>query len=390
MPFSQRAKTIALAIVKIFETSKPFGDYSAVAVLDDGAGISYGISQFTHKSGSLHAVLERYDKLGGIILGPLRDAQTDFASGRNILKHSNNKQIRTALKNLGKDPLMQQAQREIAFEKYLRPALEACEGSNFVLPLSLAVIYDSINHGSYAKIRDRVEIPIPGNGSMPAVTFEKLWITEYTKKRDQWLESVPRLAKTDYRTDFFLAQIGRGNWQLKLPMNVHGFELTNEILFKDSAAVLQEDSVDSADSEEPTIKPPVQPPPMPEKEWTEGERPQPNVEIDKAQNVHFDAPAPTSPKPGNVTVQKVHTSIWSKLVAGVAIITGMGINFGQMVQTRLNEMTLPQLGYVLGAIALIALAMWYYERAQQRAHLKTEMVIDAASDTLKNNVKVVE
>jgi hypothetical protein len=52
--FSERDKLIALAIVHIFETGKAFGDYTAVAVLNDGAGISYGINQFTHRSGSLY------------------------------------------------------------------------------------------------------------------------------------------------------------------------------------------------------------------------------------------------------------------------------------------------------------------------------------------------
>ena len=55
----------ALAIVNVFETGKPFGEFTAVAVLNDGAGISYGISQFTHRSGSLAAVIERYPKPGG-------------------------------------------------------------------------------------------------------------------------------------------------------------------------------------------------------------------------------------------------------------------------------------------------------------------------------------
>jgi hypothetical protein len=41
MGFSERSKTIALAIVHIFETAKPFGDYGAVAVLSDGAGFSW-------------------------------------------------------------------------------------------------------------------------------------------------------------------------------------------------------------------------------------------------------------------------------------------------------------------------------------------------------------
>lgn len=239
MPFSERAKTIALAIVKIFETSEPFGRYDAVAVLDDGAGISYGTSQFTHKSGSLYAVLNRYMELGGRLSETIGRALPDFKSKTKILARSNDKAVKTALKTLGQDALMQQAQREIAFENYLKPALDACDGSNFTLPLSLAVIYDSMNHGSYGKIRDRVQLELPA--SIKPIEYEKEWITEYNKKRDEWLESIPRLAKTDYRTDFFLAQIARDNWDLNLPLNVHGFRLTEDILFpngvQDSAAV---------------------------------------------------------------------------------------------------------------------------------------------------------
>ncbi len=58
--FSEADKLKALAIVNIFETSRPMGDYAAVAVLDDGAGVSYGIAQFTHRSGSLAAVIDEY------------------------------------------------------------------------------------------------------------------------------------------------------------------------------------------------------------------------------------------------------------------------------------------------------------------------------------------
>ena len=58
-------KTKALAIVSIFETSKPFGEYDACVVLNDGAGVSYGINQFTHRSGSLSMVIRRYLANGG-------------------------------------------------------------------------------------------------------------------------------------------------------------------------------------------------------------------------------------------------------------------------------------------------------------------------------------
>lgn len=247
MSFTDRDKLIALAIVHIFETGKPIGDYSVVAVLNDGAGISYGINQFTHRSGSLFAVLQRFDRLGGQLPASIASQMHSFKSGSLIQSLSANATIKSELRRLGADPLMRQAQREIAFEKYLGPAIRACEGSDFVLPLSLAVVYDSINHGSYEKIRDRVVVDRPGNGSMKPIEFEKEWITRYVKKRDAWLESIPRLRSTDYRTDFFLAQIVRGNWNLNLPLNVHGYRLTNEILDsleEQTFANLREDEVD--------------------------------------------------------------------------------------------------------------------------------------------------
>jgi chitosanase len=227
MGFSERDKLKALAIVHIFETSKPFGEYSAVAVLNDGAGISYGINQFTHRSKSLFAVIQRFVKLGGELPDVVERVWDSLRSGTQIGVVSGSGPVKQALARLGANPLMQQAQREIAFENYLKPALEAAEGSDFQFPLSLAVIYDSINHGSYDKIRDKVVVNRPGNGSMKEEEFERLWISKYVQKRDAWLESVPRLAATDYRTDFFLAQLARGNWNLNLPVNVHGYKLTD-------------------------------------------------------------------------------------------------------------------------------------------------------------------
>lgn len=254
MSFSERTKNIALAIVKIFETGKPLGNYSAVAVLDDGAGISYGTSQFTHKSGSLELVLRRYKVLKGFLPDVLETAWPliDTPTTRNIATLSKDSEVKAVLKALGSDPLMQQAQREIAWEKYLKPAIDACEGSDFTLPLSLAVIYDSMNHGSYAKIRDQVRVKPLSNGSMKPEEYEQEWITEYVRRRDRWLESVPRLAKTGYRTDFFLAQIAKGNWNLDLPMNVHGYHLTESSLIAKTSAAPQ---TLSEDKQVPAVTP---------------------------------------------------------------------------------------------------------------------------------------
>src|SRR6185369_14541569 len=49
---------------------------------------------------------------------------------------------------------MRVAQDEAAEELYLKPALDACGEMGFVMPLSLAVVYDSMNHGGWERIRD--------------------------------------------------------------------------------------------------------------------------------------------------------------------------------------------------------------------------------------------
>ncbi|MBX3265509.1 MAG: chitosanase [Acidobacteria bacterium] len=226
--FSSAEIAAAAAIVRVFETGTPVGNYSEVAVLNDGAGISYGISQFTHRSGSLAEVVSRYLASGGVAgrdvfasrLPMLRDR-----SATAIAKLTADRDFRRALAAAGHTREMREVQDAVAFERYMLPAIRACEGSGFRLPLSLAVIYDSMTHGSYNKIRDRVRISPAGKGD-----FEKSWITAYVRERDAWLGSIPRLRSTRYRTRFFMNQIATGRWGLELPINVHGALITNEIL----------------------------------------------------------------------------------------------------------------------------------------------------------------
>lgn len=240
MPFNERAKTIALAIVHIFETAKPLGDYGAVAVLSDGAGFSVGINQFTHKSGSLAAVIDRFVKLGGNLPTIIKNALPDFRSGRNIDVRSSNKELKTAIKSLAPDEKWRQAQREIAFENYLEPALKACEGSGFIHPLSLAVVYDSINQGGYATVRDKVSASDHN---------EKAWITEYCAARKMWLSrnKKPIVRTTVYRPNFFLGQIAAGNWNLDLPLAVNGHRLTSAKLFGDASLISEVVSTEQPD-----------------------------------------------------------------------------------------------------------------------------------------------
>lgn len=113
----------------------------------------------------------------------------------------------------------------------------------------------------------------------------------------------------------------------------------------------------------------------------------PTINIENAQKV-INEPAPVPPKSEPVTVKIERVSIWAKIGAGFAALTGLGINLSNVIETKLNEINLVQLGYVMGGIALIALALWAYDRAQSRAHEKTLAKVDTASDPAKNTVQL--
>lgn len=221
--FTEKDIAKAEVIVSVFETGRPQGDATAVAVLDDGAGVSFGIKQFTHRSGALLKVIEKYLELGGAVERSVIESRLAALRTRTpaaIKKLSEDAQFKKALQAAGLSSQMRDAQALVAFERYMKPALKECSAFGFELPLSLSVVHDSLVHGSWDRFADH----------LGPVSDEKNWITSYLKLRDQWLRSVPRLRATSYRTKFFLTQITRANWDLVLPLNVNGFALTEEIL----------------------------------------------------------------------------------------------------------------------------------------------------------------
>ena len=230
MTYTEQDKLKALAIVNIFETSKPLGDYAAVAVLDDGAGVSYGMSQFTHRSGSLRAVVERYLANNGVVGRDILQEALPLLKSRSaasIRTLAADERFKRALGAAAATREMKDAQNFVATERYLRPALKICGEKGFCLPLSLAVVYDSVVHGGWERIAEgvkRVRTGVMG-ASKDAAQTEKAWVTEYVRRRHTWLTASARLKATNYRTRFFLSQIATGNWELKLPLNVHGVRL---------------------------------------------------------------------------------------------------------------------------------------------------------------------
>lgn len=248
MVFGQQEKITALAIVSVFETSKAFGDFSAVAVLNDGAGISYGFCQFTHRSGALAAVLEQYLESGGQVARAAIENALPIArrtSQSAIVKLADDGKFRNALRAAGVTREMKAAQLETALFGYLQPAVDECERLKFTRPLSLAVVYDSIVHGSWERFRDAVLRSSPPH-ERGIFSYEQWFILNYITKRDAWLASVPRLAMTRYRTQFFIGQIKRGNWDLSLPVRVHGVAITDQMIGELSQKFTSDETVSAA------------------------------------------------------------------------------------------------------------------------------------------------
>lgn len=91
-----------------------------------------------------------------------------------------------------------------------------------------------------------------------------------------------------------------------------------------------------------------------------------------------------------VTVKAVAMGIWSKIVAGIAAITGLGINFGTVIETRLSEITLNQVIILALGTALVILAVFYVKKRQEAADMKTHALIAAASDKDRHTVVLVK
>lgn len=217
---SELQKQAAQAIVNIFETGKTLGDYARVTLLTGDPGhLTYGRSQTTLGSGNLYLLIKAYCAAPNAAcargLKPYlqRLADMDLSLDRDAT-------LRALLKEAGGDPVMQDAQDGFFDRLYWQPALNVAKGFGFSAPLSVAVIYDSLIHGSWGAMRDRTT----ARHGAPSQANEKKWIAGYVAERRNWLATHGNtlLQRTVYRMDAFAALIKAGNWSLGIPMKVCG------------------------------------------------------------------------------------------------------------------------------------------------------------------------
>lgn len=226
MTAAECSKRTAQAIVNIFETGKPLGDYSAVVChVSDPGGLTYGRSQTTIHTGNLYFLVKAYcEAEGAKFANKLRPYLENLANKSATLKCGSGsddlRELTAILKAAGTDPVMQSTQDDFFDRAYWTPAFNAARTLGIQTALGKAVVYDSFIHGSWARMRDRTN---QANGTVSQIG-EKAWIKAYISIRRHWLgnHSNRLLRNTVYRMDAFNQLIQAGNWDLKIPFSVRG------------------------------------------------------------------------------------------------------------------------------------------------------------------------
>lgn len=217
-------KKTAQAIINIFETGVVLGDYGQVTLIKGDTGhLTFGRSQTTLGSGNLSKLLQRYcANLGARFAGRLTPylpalAACDVALDKDFKLHN-------LLRASADESVMRETQDTFFDEMYWQPAARAAERDGITSPLGVAVVYDSIVHGSWKAMRDRTR----QQAGDVANTGEQKWITAYLATRRAWLAGSSRtdLRATVYRMDAFQRLIDQGYWGLELPLVVRDKEIT--------------------------------------------------------------------------------------------------------------------------------------------------------------------
>jgi chitosanase len=223
-------KATIAAIVNVFETGRPRGDYSAIAVMKGDTGhLSYGRSQVSLGSGKLFQLLSQYCQAAD---AKFKDQLTPLLPRFQRIDTSLDQDADTKalLKQAGTDPVMRSTQDQFFNQKYLGPACEAAEQFGIASALGNAVVYDSFVQGGWGRLSPRL-------GKVTASQNEKDWVGKYVGIRKDWLLGLHTpLPSTVYRMDSFSSLIGDDKWDLPLPIKVHNVSITPDLLMIAGAA----------------------------------------------------------------------------------------------------------------------------------------------------------
>ncbi len=221
-------KRTAKAIVSIFETSSVQGDYSKVTLLPGDSGqLTYGHSQTTLGSGNLFKLIDAYCRRPGARLAARLEPYLDALEAKDPALNEDG-HFHNLLRASADDPVMRDTQDEFFDTEYWASAERIAKRDKLCQPLSVAVVYDSIIHGSWTRMRRRVLDAI----GTPEAAGEQAWIAKYVETRHEWLANHRNtlLRKTVYRMETFHGLIEHDAWTLELPLVVRRHEINLETL----------------------------------------------------------------------------------------------------------------------------------------------------------------
>lgn len=229
-------KCVIQAIVNVFETGKPSGDYARVALAKGDAGhLSYGRSQASLASGNLSRLVRDYCEEPGALHARELSAYLPLLESRDLTLDSD-AGLHALLRDAGADPAMYRAQDAIFDRVYWEPAVRAAQATGIETALGIAVVYDSFIHGGWVRMRDATAASLGVPAAQPQILAggrsEPGWIGRYISVRRNWLASHanPLLRLTTYRVDTFAVLVAAGNWTLALPLDAHGVRITEKDL----------------------------------------------------------------------------------------------------------------------------------------------------------------
>jgi len=90
-----------------------------------------------------------------------------------------------------------------------------------------------------------------------------------------------------------------------------------------------------------------------------------------------------------VEVVKESPSWMVKIAAPFTALAGLGINAGSFIQTKLEQMTPQQVGYMIAALGLVALAIYWWQKSAKAAQVRTMQLVEKAADKDATTVVLV-
>ncbi len=196
--------------------------YNTYVVNADAGVISYGRFGFTLTSGDLYSVINRYVSLtSGMIAAQLRNQYLDRVKSKDS-KLRTDTTFRDLLKTAASDPIMRQAQDEVATENYWNLVQDlSIKPRNLVLPLSQAFLFDTaINQGARHDMitlaEDSFHVPQKSRVGENGITEQQLIAKVAEIRRDRLYKIADKYNYQGLkpRGDFWVNIIAAGDWGL--------------------------------------------------------------------------------------------------------------------------------------------------------------------------------